>query len=424
MVNRRIFHPHVFILVLILVVAFFFRFYQIGQVPPGLFPDEATHALDALEVLDGQLTIYSPDEGSTGMLWRYLLALNFALFGPSILSLRAFASAVGVVSVGMAYLIVRELSLGPPTWNEEANPQIGLYSRVKWGEVIAALAALLLAVSYWHVDLSRIAFSAVLMLLIQDATFFCLWRALSSGRRCWFVLFGLGLGMLAYNYLPGKLAPALLLVFFLLQWLISRRDALVVEHWRPLLAAGGMALVVALPFALFVLFNYQVLVARAAVPTAGAVVPTSPLQGMVANLAVFGLWPTPWLSGRWEAFFLGPILTLCFVIGVGVSLARVRRPAYLFLLVWWLVMLLPGALAPEGAVPHVRRAIGTATVTFALASLGLATLVSVLAWGVRSLVVGRQKTEDWRLGAVFLTLALGFCAMGAERGGKARLSRP
>jgi hypothetical protein len=141
-----------------------------------------------------------------------------------------------------------------------------------------------------------------------------------------------------------------------------------------------LTLVVASPLVIFALLNYQILLARATVLPANVVSPISPLQGIVANLAAFGLWPTPWLSGRWEAFFLGPVVTLCFVIGVGVSLARVQRPAYLFMLVWWLIMLLPGALAPEGAIPHTRRAIGIATVTFALAALGLATLVSALFW--------------------------------------------
>jgi hypothetical protein len=387
--------------VLIIIVAAFFRFYRIAQIPPGLFPDEATHALDALEVLDGQITIYSPDEGSTGALWRYLLAVNFALLGPSILSLRVFSSAVGVLSVGMAYLVVREMALAPPGWDLNNRRGVG------WAEAIAILSALLLAVSYWHLDLSRMAFSAVLMLLVQDATFFCLWRALNSGRQRWFALFGLGLGLLVYNYLPGKLVPAVPLVFFLLQWLITRSDALVVKYWRPLLKASGVAMIVGLPFVLFALFNYETLIARAAVPTGGTVAPPSSLQGTIANLAVFGLWPTHWLSGQWEVFFLGPILTVCFVIGVGVSLIRVRQAPYLFLLVWWLIMLLPGALAPEGAVPHARRAIGIATVTFALASLGLATLVSGLILGARSLVARRRKAVGHAQGAAALTFALG-----------------
>lgn len=406
-VKRKIPQPSTIILALLLVVAFFFRFYQIGQVPPGLFPDEATHALDALEVLDGQITIYSPDEGSTGALWRYLLALSFALFGPSVLVLRAFASAVGVASVGMAYLLARELRLSPPAWGEGQESPHGQGKGIGWSEGIAALAALLLAISYWHVDLSRVAFSAVLMLLIQDAAFFCLWRALISGRQRWFVLFGLGLGTLAYSYLPGKLAPAVPLIFFALHWLLNRREALLIKHWHPLLMASGVALVIALPFILFAIFNYQLLAARAAVPTAGAVAPTSPLQGIIANLSTFGLWPTPWLSGRTNIFFLGPILTLCFVIGVGVNLARARRPVYLFLLVWWLVMLLPSALAPEGAIPHPRRAIGIATATFALTSLGLATIASALYRLVARLLLLLTGGPSQKSRAIPLAITLG-----------------
>jgi hypothetical protein len=70
-------------------------------------------------------------------------------------------------------------------------------------------------------------------------------------------------------------------------------------------------------------------------------------------------------------------------------------------------MLLPSAFAPEGAIPHTRRAIGIATVTFALASLGLATLVSGLISGVRSLVVHGRKSVELAQGAAALTFALG-----------------
>lgn len=398
-------------IILIIAVAAFFRFDRIGSIPPGLNPDEATHALDALEVLQGQITIYSPDEGSTGALWRYLLALNFALFGSSILSLRAFASGVGVISAGMAYLVVREISLAP--FAGRPGQEQRFLSNVAWRDSIAGIAALLLAVSYWHVDLSRTAFSAILMLLVQDATFFCLWRALRSGRKHWFVLLGLGLGLLAYNYLPAKLVPAVLLLFFLLQWIVARRNALVVKYWRPLAVAGGIALLVALPFILFAVLHYHELVDRAAVPTADVVSAGSPWQVMISNLAVFGLWPTPWLAGRWDSFFLGPMLTLAFVVGVGVSLWHVRRLNYLFLLVWWLVMLLPGVLAPEGAIPHVRRAIGSATATFALASLGLATLVSALislvqaAQSALTHTAGKTGSRA-ELGSLIITLVVGF----------------
>ncbi len=406
--NRRHLTSDICVILLLLAVALVFRFYQIGQIPPGLFPDEATHALDAQEVLDGQLTVYSPDEGSTGALWRYLLALFFRIVSPSILSLRAFASAIGVLSVGMAYLTIRELNLGL-AFSKDRDHQLA------WSEVIAALAALLIGVSYWHVSLSRIALSAVLMLLIQDATFFSMWRGVKSGRIHWFILFGVGMGVLLYNYLPGKLVPAIPMLFLLFQWVIARRDAVLIRHWRSWLVAGAVALFVSLPLVLFALLNFQMLLSRAAVPPASVVAPPSLVQTMLANLAAFGLWPTPWLEANWGRFFLGLPLTLCFVVGVGISLARTRKDtardtgSHLFLLIWWIVMLLPSVLAPEGAIPHTRRAIGTVTPTFALMSVGLVVLVSAPFWAVSYLslpVVGRIIKRP-RPVALLLTLVLG-----------------
>ena len=377
--------------IIILLTATFFQFYQLGQVPPGLFPDEAAFAIDGLEVLEGQFLIYSPDEGGAGALWRYLLAPYFALFGATIFSLRAFASIIGVLSVGMTYWVVRELRLSPI----QTGPQAG----------IAFLAALFMAVSYWHVDQSRPAFPTVLMLLLQNTAFFFLWRALNSGRWPWFIGAGVGLGLMMYNYLPGKIVPLVSLFFLLIQALIGPRPALLVKYWRRLVTAGGLAALVALPIFIFAFFNYQMLIERAALPT-GAVASMPPVQGLIANLAVFGLWPTYWLSGAWGSFFLGVGLTLGFVVGVGVSLVRLRQPAYLFLLVWWLTMLLPGALAPEGTVPHARRSIGALTPTMALTALGLTTVVFGAYWLVRRLFQGQSAKLSIAESALPLSLTL------------------
>jgi hypothetical protein len=115
---------------------------------------------------------------------------------------------------------------------------------------------------------------------------------------------------------------------------------------------------------------------RMALPGTQNVGLASPWQGVVTNFAAFGLWLSPWL-GRWETLFLGPLLSLCFVAGVVAAVTKIKQPNYLFGLVWWFVMLLPSALAPEGAVPHLRRAIGAATITYGLVALGLSGLVVV-----------------------------------------------
>lgn len=367
---------------LILAVALFFRLYQVGQVPPGLFGDEATLGLEGLDVLAGNFFIYTPREGSSGALERYLLALYFMFVNPTITSLRTFASIVGVLSIVVAYFVIRQLSLSPLKEKDVVIAD-------QWREVIAGVGALLLTVSYWHVDQSRLAFSAGLMLLGQDVTFFLLWRALVSGRRIWFVGFGLSLGSMMYHYLPGKVVPAVPLLFFLLEGLITRHKALLIKYWRSLVIAGVIALVITPPLLFFVLFNYETVFARAMLP-AGAVASLSPLQAIITNLNRFGLGPTLWLSGQWNAFFLGPFLTICFVGGIVTCLVQFKRPAYLFLLVWWGVMVMPGVLAAEGIPPHARRAIGAATPTFALTAVGLASLVIILFWLA-------QKAVNFRL---------------------------
>ena len=190
---------------------------------PAFFPTKPPTPSTRWRCWTGKSPSTRRTRAAPGALWRYLLALNFALFGRSIFSLRAFAAAVGVVSVGMAYLVVRELNLSPAAWRapRPGSPDRPARTDLLWREAVAVAAALLLGVSYWHVNLSRMGFSAVLMLLIQDATIFCLWRALATGRRLWFWVFGLGAGVLVYNYLPGKVVPAMLLLFLLLQWLIA-----------------------------------------------------------------------------------------------------------------------------------------------------------------------------------------------------------
>ena len=58
-------------------------------------------------------------------------------------------------------------------------------------------------------------------------------------------------------------------------------------------------------------------------------------------------------------------------------------------------------------MPHTRRAIGTATVTFALAALGLATLVWALFWLVRRLLRGRDFSPAQRAIPPVLALLVG-----------------
>ncbi len=61
------------LLLLTILVAAFFRFYRLWELPPGLFFDEAFNGFDALRVLRaGYLTPFFPENNGREALFIYL----------------------------------------------------------------------------------------------------------------------------------------------------------------------------------------------------------------------------------------------------------------------------------------------------------------------------------------------------------------
>jgi 4-amino-4-deoxy-L-arabinose transferase-like glycosyltransferase len=131
-----------FFLLFIIILAFFLRFYLLGNIPSGLTNDEAGVGWDAYSVL-----VTGKDQ------WNQFLPLHFVAFGdypapllryvtvPSIFifGLNAFATRFpsalfGLFAVGVMFLLGRKL----------------------FNEKVGILSALLLAISPWAIGLSRI----------------------------------------------------------------------------------------------------------------------------------------------------------------------------------------------------------------------------------------------------------------------------
>ena len=115
------------------------RLVAFGEVPPGLYHDEAYHGLDAVDILQGQLSFYFPANNGREPLFIYLIALAVGLLGRSPFALRLVAFFAGLLTVAATAAMGREL-----------------FSRRA-----GALAAAVLAVTLWPVHLSRVGFRAV-----------------------------------------------------------------------------------------------------------------------------------------------------------------------------------------------------------------------------------------------------------------------
>jgi hypothetical protein len=124
-----------------LLLAAGFRFYDIQNYPPGLFPDEAANGEDALLILNGDLRPFYPRGNGREALFFYLEALSVRLAGIGVWQLHAVSAAVGVTTVVAMYFA----------------------TRVWFGRLAGLLAALFLATNHWQVTLSRTGFRAILV---------------------------------------------------------------------------------------------------------------------------------------------------------------------------------------------------------------------------------------------------------------------
>jgi len=379
--SQRAFWLEVLLVVVITAIALFLRYYKIGQVPPGLNSDEAVGAVGALETLRRGPQLYYEGQGGGGSLGFYIAAVSFAIFGPSVATIRGTAAFAGVVGVVAAYFATREM------FRE--------YTGLNRARTLAALTALGLATSLWHTQSSRVAFAAIGVPFLQLPANYFLWRGLNTGRRIHFVISGVFLASLMYIYLSGSFAPLVYLSFFLLQWLVTifqarrQRSAeqagsppFIKQHFWNLVLCAGIAFVLFLPLLYFYLTAPDLATERAQ-----QALFTNPLihqgdpwgtlwRSTWGNLAAFGLSPG-WLQGNSPANLILPVpVALLFLLGFIISLWRVSQPPYLFTLVYWGIMILPSILSPD-AIPHPLRAVGAAPAAYTLVAISVMGIVDL-----------------------------------------------
>lgn len=399
------------IVLLIVAVAAFLRFYRIDQVPPGFNSDEAVGAVGGLKTLREGPQLFYEGQGGGGPVGFYFIAATFAIFGPSIASTRGLIAALSVLAVAVSYALFKEMFFaeGP--------------TRSRW---IAALAALGLALSYWHVSVSRVGFAGGAVLVVEVACLYFLWRGMRTGSRSTFIAAGffMALGMSAY--MAGFFLPLALALFFGGQWLVARLSApgkgrasdpedrpLLEKHFSRLLLMVAVTFALLLPIVYIFLRYPEVTLSRARQASI-----TSPLinqgdlwglllKSTAGNFAAFGL-TTAWLKGIPSGLLLPPVLSLLLIAGLIISIARFRRPPYLFNLIWWPSMILPSILSPD-MIPHILRASGSLAATFVFPAIALVSFVGLMADLASRLRRERGQAPAWGIWAV-TAVALGVVA--------------
>src|SRR3989338_10238017 len=93
----------------IILVAIFFRFYQIGALPGGLFPDEAANGLDINLMQAGQLQPFYERGNGREALFFYMLWGSVEVFGKGPWQHHIVSALIGVLATLACFLVTRKL---------------------------------------------------------------------------------------------------------------------------------------------------------------------------------------------------------------------------------------------------------------------------------------------------------------------------
>jgi 4-amino-4-deoxy-L-arabinose transferase-like glycosyltransferase len=360
--------------VVVFAVGAYLRLYRIGEMPPGLYRDEGFYGLDALRVLRGEFALYFAANNGREGLFIYLLALGVGVFGRTPEALRIVSACVGIATVVALYFAGRNL----------------------FSHRIGVLSAGILAITLWHVAISRVAYRAITLPLLL-----CIFVALAAAtlttttsqarkpaRLITAFLAGVAFGLTFYTYTSGQFLLWLVLALVLIELATALRNhqSLIPNPQSLLPALLGSALALA-PFAFWLIQHSDLYFARA-----GQVSILNPainkgdffgtLLGNIGKAAgmFFVEGDRIWRHNLSRQPVFEGALALSFLVGVVVCVwkGKTDTPQFRFafrlspfaiVLLWLLIFLIPTLLAED--TPHFLRGIGALPAACLVCAIGL-----------------------------------------------------
>lgn len=246
-----IFKKPLFLLLIVILIAVFLRAYKLGSVPPSLNWDEVSLGYNAYSILHTgkdeygkllPLVLQSYDDYKPA-LYTYLAIPTVALLGLTEIAVRLPSVAFGVIAIALVYFLIIELLGGK-------NVKI-LDKEIK-SQYIGVLAALLLAISPWHIQFSRIAFESNVGLTINIAVFYLFLKGL---KKSVFLPISFFVGALnIHMYQSDRVFTPLFLIALSV---IFYKQLLKVKKW--FMFSVFLAFLVVLPFIVYTFTNSNAL---------------------------------------------------------------------------------------------------------------------------------------------------------------------
>lgn len=384
--NKALTRLEVWIFLAILVIAAFMRLNRFAEIPFGFWYDEADNGLSALKILNGAgyLPVFVTSTNLPAH-FLYLIAFVFRIVGVSTLALRTVSVAFGLATVVASFFLGSELF----------NRRLGL------------VLAFFLAVSRWDINWSRIGMHGISVPFFEILSAVLILRALRKQRLVDYSLAGLSLGLGLCFYTPLYFFPIVIGIFLLFLWL--HRHDLLLSSWRGFLFLALGFIIISVPISQFAIRQTDTFSGRLSV--------TSVFKGKSSQEA----WNAVAKNAR-EHFLmfnyhgdnngrhnlpgepmLDPISGTLMVLGVALSLRRIRQPASFLFIVWLLIMLMPGIFSLDFESPQSLRAIGSLPAVYLLAVIPIQAL-----WQEWEKMPGKRSPAIFIFPLIVVLLGVGY----------------
>lgn len=335
----------------LILVAAVLRLYQLPSLPPGLYTDEASVGLQALQLADKAWLPGLTAANDYAPLWIWLQAISVKLFGPEVWALRLWPALLSIAAVVFTWLWARE-------WFDR---------RVAW------IAGFTVAILPWAITLSRNALVPALSMALVPLTLWLATKAEKEGTTRWYVAAGLVIGLDLLSGPLGWLTAATVLVLAAIR-LVQRHELTQMTRSRQFgLAALGLG---------FAIFAFLIGFSLSHIKDLGAV---ANLPANLTNLADSTLRTLLMFNIRGDENFrhnfaaqplLNAFLGLMFIAGLLLSIARLHHKRYQALIILFLAFLAPAILTGAGA-PNAARAAAALPVIAVLVGIGIGYLLDL-----------------------------------------------
>lgn len=358
------------ILIAVIAVIGFFRFYRLDSVPMEMVSDHAEKLLDVGDVLNGDLKVFFTRNTGREAFQFYWTALMVKLFNTGI---SFMALKLGTVSVGLITLV----------YIYRTGSEIG-------GRRVAVLAVLFAGFGYWANVQSRIGLRFPLYPFFFAPVLFHLIRALRKGKQNDFIWVGLWLGAGLHGYTSSRIVPLVVLAGVLLYVLHNRLvDRRKYAFWG-LLIIALVSLAVFMPLFRFTIDEPGMVALRSLTRISDL---ERPLPGPAWLIFIQNTWNAlvmffwddgdVWVHSVSHRPALDVISSALFFLGlvlVFIRYLRKRNWIDLFLLLSIPILLLPSilSLAFPNENPNLNRTAAAYVPVFLILAIGLEALLSTV----------------------------------------------